>query len=359
MVSEVAENRLLDRIFETSPTGIVVLTPEGEITRCNHRAEQLLQLEESDIQGRTYEEPEWTFVDEDGEVLPESEHPFKQVQGMTGPIFSRDFRMVRPHAEPIDLSISGAPIYGEGGDIHRLVFAFEDITELRSRERELELITDQLEVLNRVVRHDIRNDMAVVIGWLETIEDEVETDSGQEAIDRVMRASKHVVDLTETVRDLVNVVTGDGSAETEPIALEPLLQNEVAIARESYPEADFEMPADLPDTTVIGNELLGSVLRNLLNNAVQHNDSETPQVQLAVAEGPETVRISVADNGPGVPEDQKWGIFGKGEKGLESSSTGIGLYLVETLVTQLDGDVWVEDNDPEGAVFVVELPLAD
>lgn len=359
MPFDVAETRLLDRIFETSPTGIVVLTPEGEITRCNQRAEELLALEESAIEGQTYAEPEWTFVDQSGDPIPESEHPFVQVRSSRGPIFSQEFRLARPHAEPIDLSISGAPIMDEAGDVERLVFAFEDITELRARERELTMMTEQLEVLNRVVRHDIRNDMAVVLGWLETVEAEVESEQGLEAIDRITRASQHVIELTETARDLVDVVTDEVSMTVEPVRVEPVLRDEVLIARESYPEATIEIDGELPDVAVEATDLLGSVLRNLLNNAIQHNDSAEPRIEITVNAAPETVHIEVADNGPGVPEGQKWSIFGKGEKGLESTSTGIGLYLVETLVSQFGGDVWVEDNEPRGAVFIIELQRAE
>ncbi len=52
-------------------------------------------------------------------------------------------------------------------------------------------------------------------------------------------------------------------------------------------------------------------------------------------------------------------IFDEGEKGLDSQGTGLGLYLVRTLVRRYNGDVAVKDNDPEGSVFTVELPLAD
>lgn len=76
---------------------------------------------------------------------------------------------------------------------------------------------------------------------------------------------------------------------------------------------------------------------------------------VSVDVGAEAVQIRVADNGPGVPDDRKERIFGRGEKGLDSSRTGLGLYLVQTLIDIYDGAVWVEDNDPVGAVFVVEL----
>jgi signal transduction histidine kinase len=69
------------------------------------------------------------------------------------------------------------------------------------------------------------------------------------------------------------------------------------------------------------------------------------------------VAIRIADNGPGVSADQKDTLFGTGERDLESTGSGMGLYLVDTLVTSYGGEVWIEDNDPEGSIFVVELPI--
>ncbi|MFW6434792.1 MAG: sensor histidine kinase [Halovenus sp.] len=99
--------------------------------------------------------------------------------------------------------------------------------------------------------------------------------------------------------------------------------------------------------------------RNLLNNAVQHNDSDQPEVRLSVQVDEESARVVIADNGPGIPDDQRAEIFGKGEQGADSSGPGIGLYLVHTIVNQYGGDVWVEDSHLGGAAFVVELPLAE
>ena len=105
--------------------------------------------------------------------------------------------------------------------------------------------------------------------------------------------------------------------------------------------------------------MLDSVFRNLLSNAVQHNDKEVPEVSVSATTHDMRAVVRIADNGPGVPDSQKQEIFGEGEKGLDSSGTGLGLYLVQELVTHYGGEVWVEDNNPEGAVFAVELPLAN
>lgn len=101
--------------------------------------------------------------------------------------------------------------------------------------------------------------------------------------------------------------------------------------------------------------MLSSVFSNLFNNAIQHNDSDDPRVEVDVEERDDSVVIAVADDGPGLPDDRRESVFGRGEQGLDSAGTGIGLYLVATLVEQYGGTVWAEDNDPRGTVFNVEL----
>jgi signal transduction histidine kinase len=140
--------------------------------------------------------------------------------------------------------------------------------------------------------------------------------------------------------------------------LTPPLRDSIEDARGEFQDAVLSIE-EIPEVRVQGNDLLEAVFRNLLHNAVVHNDKQTPTVQISTTVVDETLRIRVADNGPGIPDDQKEMIFGKGETGLESPGTGIGLYLVQTLVEQYGGAVWVEDSEPEGAEFVVELPIAE
>jgi len=237
---------------------------------------------------------------------------------------------------------------------------------VRSRERADQLAEERnrlatererLEVLNRVVRHDIRNDMTVVIGWLDALEDHVD-EGGQNALDRVQTASRHVVELTRIARDYVDVVVGETTPDLQPISLREAVDTEVRTLREAYPEASFTV-GEIPEVTVRVNEMLRSVFRNLLNNAVQHNDAPSPVVEVTARRADGSVVVSVADNGPGIPDERKRAVFGKGEHGLDSPGTGIGLYLVDTLVSEFGGDIWIEDNDPTGAVFNVRLPLED
>jgi signal transduction histidine kinase len=101
------------------------------------------------------------------------------------------------------------------------------------------------------------------------------------------------------------------------------------------------------------------VFGNLLDNAVFHNDEAEVRIDVDVTATDATVVVRIADNGPGIPDSRKREVFGRGEKGLESPGSGLGLYLVDNLVETYGGRVWIEDNEPKGSVFCVELRRAD
>jgi len=239
----------------------------------------------------------------------------------------------------------------EAGNVSEIVGISTDITDQKRREQELEL-------LNRIVRHDIRNDMAVVLGWAEMLEDHVD-DEGREYLQKILASGDHVVELTEVAREYVETVVSDEALTVEPVPLGSVLETELSLREESFPEAEFILENSPPDVEVAANSMLSSAFRNLLNNAVQHNDVETPHIEVSCAVRDDEVEVRIADNGPGIPDDHKVTVFGKGQRGLGSPGTGIGLYLVDTLVTEYGGEIWVEDNEPRGAVFVVQLPLAE
>ncbi|MGQ3329305.1 PAS domain-containing sensor histidine kinase [Halorubrum sp. FL23] len=239
----------------------------------------------------------------------------------------------------------------DAGEVTEVVGICTDITEQQRRERELEL-------LNRIVRHDIRNDMAVVLGWLELLESHVDAE-GEEYLRKILASGEHVVELTETARDYVETVVSDGDLSVEPVSLRTALTTELSLREESFPEAEFAVDEPVPDVAVAADSMLSSVFRNLLNNAVQHNDKDAPFVEVSCAVRDDAVEVRIADNGPGIPDDKKEIVFGKGERGLGSPGTGIGLYLVQSLVAQYGGSVRIEDNEPTGSVFIVDLPRVE
>ncbi|WP_193309804.1 PAS domain-containing protein [Halorubrum halophilum] len=233
-----------------------------------------------------------------------------------------------------------------------------DVTELKEYERTLEEQRDSLKLLNQVVRHDIRNQLMVVESYTELLEELLSDDRSRTYAQTVKGAARQAIDITETAKDVTDVLLRV-DADRSPMSLRTELTGQIESVQSDQDRVAISVDGSIPDVTVLADDLLEAVFRNLLTNAVVHNDKEVAEVSVAAGVSEGTVRVSIADNGPGIADDHKEQIFQEGEKGLESGGTGVGLYLVKTLVDKYGGDVWVEDNEPTGCVFVVELPVAE
>jgi PAS domain S-box-containing protein len=266
-----------------------------------------------------------------------------------------------------------APIQNDTGEIEAFVAVNTEITDRKELEQQLTEQRDNLDVLNQVLRHDVRNDLQVVTGYGTLLADHIDEESeAYEHLETLLESAEHAVELTRTARDMATVML-ESADDRQPVALREILERELNDFRSTYSEAVVTVDDPAPEVRVTANEMLDSVFRNLLKNAIQHNDKEVPKVDVSAFERGDDVIVQVADNGPGIPDDKKEEIFGKGEKGLDSQGTGLGLFLVKTLIEGFGGNVWVEDrpkpgaenrgmrsddSDRYGAVFVVKLPIA-
>jgi len=256
-------------------------------------------------------------------------------------------RHVRTHKAPLSADRTG---------IEGIVGSIENITEQRRQEQTLREQTENLEILNSVTRHDIRNDLQVVLGMAEVLRDYVD-DDGMEYLETMVTKGHHAVDITRQARDLTETML-DSEFGTDRIPLKSTLETQIDEIRSTYSQAIITVEGQIPSTAVIADGMLASVFRNILANGIQHNDSAVPQIRVWAQTADERITVHISDNGPGVPDDRKDEIFGRGEKELKSSGTGLGLYLVDTLVDRYGGDVYVTDSD-EGAEFVVSLQRAE
>jgi len=278
----------------------------------------------------------------------------------------------RANGEEVVLNQSVSPLTNDEGTPEKFVAVANDITQRKVYERQLEEQRDNLDILNQVLRHDIRNDLQLILAYTEMVADTIDHEEAETHLQTVYENAEHAVDLTKVAREMAAVMLS-ADHELEPISIRSVVTGEVEQIREAYPEANIITASEIEPVSVRANEMLGSVFRNLLKNAVQHNDKAVPTVAVSSEMKDDQIRIRVADNGPGVSDAAKEDIFGKGEKGLDSEGTGIGLYLVKSLVETYGGDVWVEDRESgdavanqlpetattEGAVFVVELPTVE
>jgi PAS domain S-box-containing protein len=348
--------RLKERAMDEAPVGITISNPalpDNPVIYANDAFERITGYPVEEVVGRNCR-----FLqgeDTDPEAVAEMRRAVESWEPVTVEV-----RNYRRNGEQFWNQVTIAPLYDEDGEPSHYVGFQQDVTDRKRAEQRLETERDRLALLNQIVRHDIRNDMSVALGWGSELADRIEPD-GQEAYDRVMTAATHTKELTEAVGDLVEIL-GTADPSLESISLRPVLQSEIDRVRSNFDYRSQSVTIrgddDLPEVSVSATSILSSVFGNLLDNAVFHNDKAEIEIDVDVAVRSETVVVRIADNGPGIPDARKREVFGRNEKGLESPGSGLGLYLVDNLVETYGGSVWIEDNEPTGAVVCVELRRA-
>ena len=342
-----AERDFLDSVIESLPYPFYVIDVDDyTIEYANSRA---TVTEGETYYERTYEPDEPC---DEGEIA----FPLSDVAERGEPVTLEHIRRDDDGTERI-FQVHASPIFDEDGTVVQMAESNIDITDRVESQRRLEQQRDNLELLNKIVRHDIRNDLQVVSTYAETLENYVEAD-GETYLSKILDASRDAVEITETARDVTEIMI-QSDTEPSPVGLRRVLEGEIEDVRANYDQALVTVDGSIPGVTVLADDMLESVFRNLLSNGIQHNDKEVPEVIVRATRADDAVTIEIADNGPGIPDDRKEDIFEEGEYGLDSSGTGLGLYLVDTLVDRYGGEIYVEDNDPDGSVFVLTLPVAE
>lgn len=247
-----------------------------------------------------------------------------------------------------------------GGGIAGLLIGISTVQSMWNQEQ-IERQRDTLEFVNELLRHNVLNGMQVVLASAELVEDELDSEDPdwvavESALAHIDDRGEDIVELVENVRVLAQSVSGD--VDCGPVAVSALLEEKATTTRGTYPAATVRTDIE-PDVTVSADDLLPAVFENLLANAVDHNDREYPTVWVSLESdrGAGTAVVTVADDGPGIPDAYKESYFGPGEQDEGSVGQGLGLYLVDTLVDRYGGTVRATDNEPCGARFEVELPL--
>ena len=243
-----------------------------------------------------------------------------------------------------------------GGGLVGLVVGVYD-TRQRTARAEADQLTRHLTVLNRVLRHDIRTSANVIQGHAELLADG--DTASVEYARTIERQAATLVELGEHAREIERLFY-ENDAEREVVDLAALVDTCCKQIRADYPAADIDV--SLPPTVpAVAHPLVKSAVMNVIENAVEHNDAETPHVTIDSAtppqDGDEFVTLRVADNGPGIP-DSELAAFDRGyETDLEHAS-GLGLWLVNWIVIKSGGSVRFEESTSGGTMVCLQLRRA-
>jgi len=229
------------------------------------------------------------------------------------------------------------PLRDGDDDVTAGMAVSQDVTERKERQRELERQNERLEEFTSVVSHDLRNPLTVLKGALELAERTGEADHferGHRAVDRMERL---VTDLRTLARQ------GDRVTDHEPVALPGVIQ----ASWDTVETDDATLLVDVHTTILADESRLRQLFENLFRNAVEHGG-----VDVTVRVGPLDDGLYVADDGPGIPPEDRERVF---ESGYSTSDdgTGFGLAIVSEIASAHGWEVALTESEDGGVRFEV------
>jgi len=241
---------------------------------------------------------------------------------------------------------------------------FRDITEQQELEQARKDLTD-------MVVHELRSPLQAVMGSMRLISQVAPADSAiiHQATEVSQRAVKKLLNLINNLLDLSRLEQGEFVLDPVMARIEPVLRDAVEeimpLAQETEAEVGLCIADALP-AVCIDRDMIGRVVLNLLDNALKFSPPGRPVTLSAavrsVSPHESMLAISVADRGPGVPEEYRHIIFDRYRqiprlRGRRRSA-GLGLAFCKLAVESHGGEIWVEDHAEGGSVFTFTLPVS-
>jgi len=227
--------------------------------------------------------------------------------------------------------------FDEDGRFQGSVGVLRDISERRARERELERQNERLEEFASVVSHDLRNPLNVAVGYLELLQEDYDDDR----LDRLADSHERMATIVEDVLTLAR--EGDDVEDPDPVALR-------AMARQAWATVDSKAATlgATGDVTVVADDVrLQRLFENLFRNAIDHGGAD---VTVTVGPLADESGFYVADDGPGIPDEDREEVFQSGYTAA-AGGTGFGLAIVRRIADAHGWDVRIADGDSGGARF--------
>ena len=273
----------------------------------------------------------------------------------------------------------------ESGALTGLLGYVTDITErmtvlavLRGAHAEMQAMNEQLteardaaESANQAkseflsgMSHEIRTPLNAILGFAQLLKMSKLEDADLESVDEILKGGRHLLSLVEEVLDIAHIEAGNVSLSMEPVALEEVCRECVALVRPLASSNDVVL-ADLSTEdrhfVLADRQRVKQVLLNLLSNAIKYN-RRGGRAEVTIGESDARIVFSVIDTGTGIPRHKMGAVFKPFDRlGAERTAiegTGLGLALSRRLVEAMGGRITVS-SAPEGSTFSVHLERAE
>ncbi|MGD8833932.1 MAG: ATP-binding protein [Desulfobacteraceae bacterium] len=338
--------RYMEIVLKNVSAGVVTIDADGIITTFNTSAERMLNLSATDILNKNYNN------------LLQAPH-LSMAHEIIGTLNTTRMETIEI---PLRLTIDGRPrsfltyinsLKDDGGRSVGVVMVIDDLTELEKAQR----MAAWREVARRIA-HEVKNPLTPISLSAQRLKRRYSQKIGEPVFDE---CTQTIISHVELIRNLVNEFSAYArfpTANPEPCDLPPIIVETVALYREGHSNITFNITIgdDIPSMNLDYQQIKQAMI-NLIDNAVSAIRTRGI-IDIDVSYDPilKTVRIEVADDGEGISNEDKIRLF-EPNFSTKKAGMGLGLTIVNSIVTDHSGMISVQSNQPRGAKFVIELPV--
>jgi len=344
-ISNEERRRYMEIVLRNVSAGVVTLDAEGAIATINTSAERMLSLTSEDILNRRYLD-----------VLPE-----EYLQLADNLLEQLNTAKADAIETVLKVAIAGIPrsffthinsLADDSGNPLGTVIVFDDLTELEKAQR----MAAWREVARRIA-HEVKNPLTPIKLSAQRLKRRYSKTLNEAIFEE---CTEMIIDHVELLRNIVNEFATFASfptANPQPCDLPATIEETLALYREGHENVDFQLDIvdDIPVLS-LDREQIKQATINLIDNSIAAVKG-AGAITITVGHDPilKMVILEVADDGSGVSDEDKTRMF---EPNFSTKKTGMGLGLtiVSTIIGEHNGRIRVQDNQPKGAKFVIELP---
>ncbi len=356
LTPEIAADEIISKISEL----IFLVNSQGQIILSNEKAQAVLGYTSMELRG--------TFIASFLNMQSFNNSLVKDGNFILTENFITDVEFVRKNGDVIPIEMSCSPIKDRAQEVIGLVIVGQDLRmlhQLQALEKEREYHDLKTRFIT-TASHEFRTPLSTILLSAETLQNRYELMDDEKKNDyftRIYRSVDRMKNLLGDVLTLEKMSSQAVQASYQEINLEQFFKeviDEHMVQLENIHHIDLQISRNTPENIESDPKLLRNIISNLLTNARKYSDENKP-IQIKVNTIQNNIRITIKDEGIGIPPDDRDYIFNSFHRGKNIgniSGTGLGLAIVKNSVDLLKGSIQVESRESQGSTFKVVIPFS-
>ncbi len=355
LYSQISREKLrMDALLDSAADGIMIISSEHTVERCNPALARLLGVPQQTIHGKQHSDVIHLLNQKDGLTLEQGEKAGWPLTPNATLYVEGD--LVRIDGLTLPVGITYAPLVDPEGNLRNIVATVRDITRFREAE---ELKSTFISVIS----HELKTPVALIKGYVSTLRREDaswERKIVQDSLAVIEEEADRLTDLIENLLDASRLQAGALSINQTDLLVN-LLAERVAERFRTQTEThtiSVDFPPDFP-IVMADEERISQVLENMISNAIKYSPAGG-EIKISGQVHHRYIVVCTSDEGPGIAPDDIPHVFDRFYRATDAArntkGAGLGLYLARAVVEAHGGRIWVDPKPREGARICFSLP---